>query len=134
MFWAPVCVLEYTYMATHVLLTSYVVLLFCTPQIYFPHSQAKQQEADERKKRRALQLKYKQELAEQVKGREHLYHYVGRVRKRKYASMSDREKALNRSLIRKIRVENPELLVSPPRVVKDKNPDDEGYESDGGVF
>ena len=69
-----------------------------------------------------------------MQGREHLYHYVGRVKKRKYASMSDREKALNRSLIRKIRVENPELLVSPPRVVKDKNPDDEGYESDGGVF
>jgi|TARA_B110000208_G_scaffold182165_1_gene233609 hypothetical protein len=72
-------------------------------------------------------------LAEQVQGREHLYHYVGRVKKRKYASMSDREKALNKSLIRKIRTEAPELLVSPPRKSPLKE-GDEGYESDGGMF
>ena len=74
-------------------------------------AEAKEQEADERRKRRAFQKKYKEELAAQVQGREHLYHYVGRVKKRKYASMSDREKALNKSLIKKIREEAPELLV-----------------------
>ena len=60
----------------------------------------------------------------QVQGREHLYHYVGRVRKRKYASMSEREKALNRSLIRTIRKEAPELLSpvkSPPKKTEDED-------------
>ena len=47
--------------------------------------------------------------------------------------MSDREKALNKSLIRKIRTEAPELLVSPPRKSPLKE-GDEGYESDGGMF
>ena len=91
-------------------------------------------EAEERRKRRELQKIYQKELAEQVAGREHLYHYVGRVKKRKYASMSEREKALNKSLIRKIRADAPELLVSPPKKSPLKE-GDEGYDDDeGGVF
>jgi len=127
----------FVYLFSHLLVVCFLTcnFIFVIKQIHLPHIQAKQQEFDERKKRRTLQLKYKQELAEQVQGREHLYHYVGRVKKRKYASMSDREKALNRSLIRKIREDAPELLVSPPRKSPpNKGPDDEDYESDGGVF
>jgi hypothetical protein len=81
-------------------------------------------EEEERRKRREMQKAYQRELAEQVQGREHLYHYVGRVRKRKYASMSEREKALNRSLIRTIRKEAPELLSpvkSPPKKTEDED-------------
>jgi len=97
-------------------------------------AEGKRQEEDERRKRRQLQKQYQKELAEQVQGREHLYHYVGRVKKRKYASMSDREKALNKSLIRKIREEAPELLVSPPKKSPLKR-GEEGYESEEeGMF
>ena len=85
--------------------------------------QARAQEEEERRKRRKMQRQYQKELAEQVAGREHLYHYVGRVRKRKYASMSDREKALNKSLIKEIRQKAPELLSpvkSPPKVSEEE--------------
>ena len=85
--------------------------------------QARAQEEEERRKRRQLQKQYQKELAEQVAGREHLYHYVGRVRKRKYASMSDREKALNKSLIKEIRMKAPELLSpikSPPKASEEE--------------
>jgi hypothetical protein len=81
-----------------------------------------------------MQLQYKKELAEQVRGREHLYHYVGRVKKRKYASMSDREKALNKSLIRKIKEEAPELLISPPKKSPLKEGDEEYDSGPGGIF
>merc|ERR1711871_222773 len=87
-------------------------------------AEARAQEEEERRKRRQMQKQYQKELAEQVAGREHLYHYVGRVRKRKYASRSDREKALNKSLIQEIRKKAPELLSpakSPPKVSEEED-------------
>ena len=73
-------------------------------------SQAKAAEDAEKQKRRNAQKQYQRELRAQVEGREHLYEYVGRMRRRKYANMSEREKAINKSLIEKIKHEAPELL------------------------
>lgn len=91
-------------------------------------AKAKAEEDAETRKRREAQKQYQRELRAQVEGREHLYEYVGRMRRRKYANMSERERALNKSLIQKIKSDAPELLSpvkSPPRRGGDAADDDD---------